>query len=339
MQPKVSIVIPVYNVEQYIDRCIQSVLNQTLQDFEIILVDDESPDNCPEICDQYANSDSRIKVVHKANAGLGMACNSGIEVASGRYIAFLDSDDWVDSEMYKTLIDTAERYSAQMVFSGLKRVDDKGTTTILSQPSSLNIAKNKDKITNIMMDMIANPPHIRRERNIAMSAKVVLYSRELISHNNIRFESERQFMSEDLLFNLDCLNKADAVVELPNTFYNYYINNASLSNTVRIDRFEKSVILRQELLRRYHSFSNLLTERINRMTIGYCRVAIASICNARNLLYPQKLEIIKRILSHPIWEELNNSYPIKKMPIHHRIYFMAIYTKSIRLIFFLSKFA
>ena len=72
IQPKVSIVIPVYNVERYIDRCIQSVLNQTLQNFEIILVDDGSPDNCPEICDKYANSDSRIKVVHKANAGNGM---------------------------------------------------------------------------------------------------------------------------------------------------------------------------------------------------------------------------------------------------------------------------
>lgn len=88
IQPKVSIVIPVYNVERYIDRCIQSVLNQTLQNFEIILVDDGSPDNCPEICDKYANSDSRIKVVHKANAGLGMACNSGIENATGEYIAF-----------------------------------------------------------------------------------------------------------------------------------------------------------------------------------------------------------------------------------------------------------
>ena len=99
MSPKVSIIVPIYNVERYLDRCIQSLANQTLHDIEIILVDDESPDNCPVMCDVYEARDSRIKVVHKKNGGLGMACNSGLEVAKGEYVAFCDSDDWLEQNL------------------------------------------------------------------------------------------------------------------------------------------------------------------------------------------------------------------------------------------------
>ena len=101
---KVSVIIPVYKVEEYLERCVQSVLNQTLKDIEIVLVDDGSPDNCPKMCDEFAKKDSRIKVVHKNNEGLGKARNSGLEVATGEYVAFVDSDDYVHPEMYEILL-------------------------------------------------------------------------------------------------------------------------------------------------------------------------------------------------------------------------------------------
>ena len=85
--PKISIIVPIYNVEAYLDRCMQSLIMQTLREIEIIMVDDESPDNCPTICDNYAKQDSRIKVIHKKNGGLGFARNSGLEIATGKYIA------------------------------------------------------------------------------------------------------------------------------------------------------------------------------------------------------------------------------------------------------------
>lgn len=103
-QPKVSIVVPIYNVESYLERCIQALLNQTLKDIEIILIDDGSPDHCPQICNEYAQKDSRIKVIHKKNAGLGYARNSGLEIARGKYLAFVDSDDYVEANMYLSLI-------------------------------------------------------------------------------------------------------------------------------------------------------------------------------------------------------------------------------------------
>ena len=103
MIPKVSVIVPIYNVEHYFMRCIESLIHQSLKDIEIIFVDDESPDNCPKICDEYAKEYANIKVIHKKNQGLGMARNSGLEIATGEYVAFLDSDDFVDTAMYEAL--------------------------------------------------------------------------------------------------------------------------------------------------------------------------------------------------------------------------------------------
>ena len=119
--PKVSIIVPVYNVEKYLNRCIQSLLNQTLKDIEIIMVDDGSPDRCPQMCDNYAKKDNRIKVIHKQNAGLGYARNSGLEIATGEYIAFVDSDDFVNSQMYETLYNNAVSTKADVVYSGFRK--------------------------------------------------------------------------------------------------------------------------------------------------------------------------------------------------------------------------
>ena len=97
----VSIVVPIYKVEKYLSRCVQSLLNQTLKDIEIILVDDGSPDKCPEMCEDYLKADKRVKVVHKVNGGLSSARNAGIDVATGKYIGFVDSDDSILPTMYE----------------------------------------------------------------------------------------------------------------------------------------------------------------------------------------------------------------------------------------------
>ena len=106
-KPKISVVIPIYNVEKYLQRCVDSVLNQTLRDLEIILVDDGSPDKCPLICDQYAKKDSRVFVIHKKNGGLASARNAGMKAATGTYLFFLDSDDWIDLDGLELLYNTA----------------------------------------------------------------------------------------------------------------------------------------------------------------------------------------------------------------------------------------
>ena len=106
MKKLISIVLPIYNVENYIEKCMESVLNQTYKNIEIILVDGGSPDNCPIICDQYVKEDNRVKVVHKENGGLSDARNAGIKVANGDYITFIDSDDYVDKDYVEFLYNT-----------------------------------------------------------------------------------------------------------------------------------------------------------------------------------------------------------------------------------------
>ena len=115
MNPFLSIIIPIYNVENYISTCIESILSQTFRDFELILVDDGSPDNSPAICNEYAQKDNRIKVIHKENGGLVSARKAGIEVARGEYIGFIDGDDWIKSTVYETLCHTAKKYEVDIV--------------------------------------------------------------------------------------------------------------------------------------------------------------------------------------------------------------------------------
>ena len=114
----VSVIIPIYDVEKHLNRCVESVVNQTYKNLEIILVDDGSPDKCPEICDEWAMKDSRIKVIHKENGGISSARNAGLEVCSGEYIAFVDSDDWIELEMYSILIKAIKDNCAEMAIAG-----------------------------------------------------------------------------------------------------------------------------------------------------------------------------------------------------------------------------
>lgn len=116
-----SVIVPVYKVESYLDRCVESIVGQSYRNLEIILVDDGSPDGCPEKCDDWAKRDNRIKVIHKQNAGLGFARNSGLDIATGEYVAFVDSDDYIENDMYRTLIDAACRHNADMVSCGFNK--------------------------------------------------------------------------------------------------------------------------------------------------------------------------------------------------------------------------
>ena len=117
MEKKISVIVPVYKVEEYLCRCVDSIINQTYKNLEIILVDDGSPDSCGRICDEYAEKDSRIKVIHKENGGLSSARNAGLDIATGDYIGFVDSDDFIDAEMYSMLYEMIK--NADVEISGV----------------------------------------------------------------------------------------------------------------------------------------------------------------------------------------------------------------------------
>lgn len=115
----ISVIVPIYNVEPYLRRCVDSILAQKYRDLEIILVDDGSPDDCPQICDEYAAQDERIKVIHKANGGLSSARNAGLDIASGNWVSFIDSDDWIEPDMYEILLRNAINTNAEISVGGV----------------------------------------------------------------------------------------------------------------------------------------------------------------------------------------------------------------------------
>lgn len=332
--PNISIIIPVYNVEKYLDRCVQSILNQTITDIEIILVDDESPDNCPELCDEYARKDSRVKVIHKRNGGLGMACNSGIEAAKGSYIAFCDSDDWVDVDMYQTMYDTAIEYHSDAVFTGIQRVDQFGNITPMSQPNKL-VNYETDELKEFIYDMIASESNVKSERVRQMSSKTVLYSSNVIREYNVRFKSEREFISEDLLFNMDFIQHCNRVTELPMTFYNYYVNTDSLTNTLRKDRFEKILFLRDYLFKNYSFYNNSqYYERVDRMVLGYTRSIVSILINSETSQATKK-DLIKKICDNEIWHNISCHYPIQDLSFANQIVFYLQYYNKPSLLYLL----
>lgn len=138
---KISIVIPIYKVEKYIDQCVQSVLKQTYQNLEIILVDDESPDKCPEICVQYAGEDDRVKVIHQKNLGLSGARNTGMQYVTGDYVLFLDSDDFLAPDYCERMIEMAKKENSDIVVGEIISVDDDGK--LLDDKTGLHFEQSK----------------------------------------------------------------------------------------------------------------------------------------------------------------------------------------------------
>lgn len=338
MKPKVSIIVPCWNVEKYLNRCVDSLIHQTLKDIEIILVDDESPDSVPQMCDEWASKDQRIKVIHKKNAGLGMACNSGIEVATGSYIAFCDSDDYVDRECYESMYDEAIKSNSDAVFCGIKRINQNGVILPMFHVEKPQLY-SKDKINDFIFGMIASDINDPTERSRPMSAKIAIYSGDIVRTNKIRFHSERQYISEDLLFNIDFLIHSKQILESTNTFYYYYVNTSSLSQIYREDRFEKYLILRKYLLdtydfgKRNHTFC----QRVDKMVIGYTRSAMRKIVNS-NKSYREKQKCLKIICRDNIWSEISNEFPVKDLPLIKRIVFLLTKYKLSFLLFWVFRF-
>lgn len=242
--PKISVIVPVYRVEKYLGRCVNSLLGQTLSDIEIILVDDGSPDGCPALCDEFAKKDGRIKVLHKENEGLGLARNSGMSLAVGEYIAFVDSDDYVKSEMYRTLYEAAQRVNADIAMCGLCCIGGimsakENDVQNINCFDGYTVFDGKEGIDRLMLDISGALPKEDQDSRYGFSSVKNIYRKEVLEKNRIRFLSEKEVMSEDVFFLLDFLDKCECAVGVPGAFYCYCRNGQSLSKSYRSDRFEK----------------------------------------------------------------------------------------------------
>lgn len=216
----ISVIVPVYKVENVLHYCIDSILNQIYKDFELILVDDGSPDNSGKICDEYAKKDNRIKVIHKENGGVSSARNCGIDAAKGKYICFVDSDDYVAPNYLNNLI-VAKKNNPQCdnIWCGFQTVESYNVKTG-------NVTSNGEKSTYSVKDIMT-----LHEKWLDSGPYCKLYTRNIIVKNHIHF-SESLSLGEDLIFNyeyLDC-TKGDIVVINVHTYFYYVADANSLAN-------------------------------------------------------------------------------------------------------------
>lgn len=327
MNPKISIIVPCYNVERFLSRCMDTLLSQSLKEIEIILVDDGSPDDVPRLCDEWAARDERIRVIHKQNAGLGFARNSGLDIATGEYVAFVDSDDYVDVNMYQVLYDEALNNQADAVFCGFKWEIQKNYWKDSHEVSTKEIWTGKDT-NDFMLDMIACAPYVKQERRYQMSVWHAIYRRNIIENYKLRFESERVVASEDLPFQVDFLLRANNVVYLPQSFYYYCLNDSSLSATYMPEKYERFKFLHSLLLSKMNNDSDAIL-RIDRMLIGFSRGHLLRLFkNSRN----DKQLILNRIIHDKIWREIENRYKLSFLPFYSRLFYWLQINKMTQLL-------
>lgn len=236
----ISVVLPVYNVAAYLERCIESVVNQTYQNLEIFLIDDGSTDESQEICRKWAGKDHRIRHIRKENQGLGMARNTGMEYAAGKYICFFDSDDYVALDTLEQCCALAQREQADVVCFGFHRVSKTGQILQTRTPCLEHLTYQGEAVREeFLPELIAPDTAEGKDSGLWMSAWTALYRLELLQTSGWQFASERVVLSEDLYSLLRLYGFVQKVAVLPKALYYYCENETSLSRTFRPDRYAR----------------------------------------------------------------------------------------------------
>lgn len=260
-KPLFSIIIPVYKVEAYLHQCVDSVLAQDFEDFEIILVDDGSPDNCPQICDEYAAKDHRIKVIHKGNGGLSDARNAGLLEAKGEYILFLDSDDyWIGNNGLNDLVFIIEKYKrVDIIYFNRITIYENHNNKRLGMPEiDLEKVNGKDK-TEVLSYFIGQGQFI-------VSANNKLVRKSLLLDNEIIFEND--LLSEDIDWNFKLTLYSQNLFAINNPFYGYRKRVGSITTTFGV-RNAKDLLY---IIKKWAKYieENVNEEQQRTLLLGYC---------------------------------------------------------------------
>lgn len=210
---KISVIIPVYNVENYLKRCLDSIIGQTLKDIEIICINDGSTDSSLQILQEYAKNDSRIKIINQENKGLSVTRNNGIEIAQGEFIGFVDSDDYISDNFFEELYKSAIKNNADIAVSGIKRVSSRYNVDMLVFKTEKTAENFKDKI------VLCNVPDYCHVWN-------KIYKAPLLKDTQIRFVPDRLY--EDIPFTPQILFAAKKIVTVPETYYYYWRGSSSI---------------------------------------------------------------------------------------------------------------
>ncbi|MEF2901576.1 MAG: glycosyltransferase [Terrisporobacter sp.] len=241
--PLISIIVPVYNVEKYLARCIDSILNQSLKNIEIILVDDGSTDSSPSICDEYSSKYENITAIHKKNERVSAARNDGIKLAKGKYIGFVDSDDWIEFNMFESMYKVAEDTKSDIVMCDFKKVGIQNQYKV-SQPIregyyDRNMIEKELFPCIIMFENIEFPPTI--------SNWTILFRRKFLVDNNIYYDEDIHYC-EDSIFGSKAMYNANSFYYMKGSyFYNYFYNPSSTTTTFNMKKWDSYVTINNRL--------------------------------------------------------------------------------------------
>lgn len=220
--PILSVVVPIYNVENHLERCLCSLQALEGTECEFILVDDGSTDSSGAIAEAFAERDDRAIVIHQDNKGQGPARNVGMRRCRGKYIAFVDSDDWLDEGAYAEMLQLMEIHGCDVCFGGYKTVSNGQTNCVVSHPLAGRILNSPEDIAGVRATFYAAPGLIKGERYLPIAVWCALYRRDFIESHAIEF---RNIFSEDVVFNIEAVSYASCISFASSTFYNYRKDN------------------------------------------------------------------------------------------------------------------
>lgn len=317
----ITVIVPVYNVEKYIKECVDSLIHQTYRNIEIILVDDGSNDNSSKICDDYAAIDSRIKVIHKENAGLGFARNSGLEIATGKYVTFIDSDDMAERDLVERLMKEVAEKKADTCIGGFKRITEDGKV-VFQESYAGEVFSGDDVYNKLFARMLGSAPDAHDA--IRMSVWNVLYSMDIIRKHNIRFPSERVFISEDIVWDSDYYRYAQAVSVIESTAYRYRITPGSLTRKYKPQMIDRICVLYNEMEKRVSADREKIT-RLQRQFFVNLRVCIRQEKpSVSGNTGSECRKNIKKIFNNGTVRSVIESYPIQAIQFRQRLFLLMI---------------
>lgn len=318
---KVSIIVPIYNAEVFLSKSIESLQKQTLKDIEIILINDGSTDRSLEICKKYGVKDSRIKIIDKPNAGVSAARNSGLEIATGKYIGFLDADDWAEPIMYLNMYENMEKFQSNVCITNYI------SSNKIIKLNFDNQLLNKDEILQKLIPNLLAPSDLDSNGYTIMgSVWRLLINRSFLEKTDITFKEDLKY-KEDKVFCLELFLKSKVISVDHNAYYHYVINSNSLTQTYSKDIAQRSMIV-SNYIKKILENENVLEMYKPSLDISYASTAIALLANNFNKkndeTFKLKINKIKNICRDPKLKKILKSLDIKKYTTRKKFVIKAI---------------
>lgn len=318
MEDLISVIVPVYNVEEYIEKCLDSIINQTYKNLQIIIVDDGSPDNSGKICDEYAKKDNRITVLHKENGGVSFARNIGLQNATGNWVTFVDSDDWIENDYIEQLLIIAKQDNADVVLCGYNRVNN-------TAGQEINATGGKDTFSQFeYLIKTLNP-----QTGFGF-CHMKLIKKDRIQ--NLKFD-ENLVVGEDALFNMQLSKNIKNAVFYKKALYNYRNNSNSVVKRYD-DNYAKKYLESMKKCKEYisnnYNDTNIIQNYYNYVAYHAMLVAVNYCFHPENKI-KRKTQLLKEICNYDIFKEgiLNSNFEnisltrkVTLFTLKHKLYFL-----------------